>query len=79
MQVARLVLEIGRISGDVGLRLPSELTMLGKTLLNLDQIAEALDPTFNPNASIRKNAAEIMRGRLLKSASPGTCSAAFSS
>jgi ubiquinone biosynthesis protein len=71
MQVGKAVLEIGRISGDVGLRLPSELTMLGKTLLNLDQIAGALDPTFNPNASIRKNAAEIMRGRLLKSVSPG--------
>jgi ubiquinone biosynthesis protein len=71
MQVGKAVLEIGRIAGDVGLRLPSELTMLGKTLLNLDQIAEALDPTFNPNASIRRNAAEIMRGRLLKSASPG--------
>ena len=54
MQVGKAVLEIGRISGDVGLRLPSELTMLGKTLLNLDQIAEALDPTFNPNASIRQ-------------------------
>jgi len=71
MQVGKGVLEIGRIAGDVGLRLPPELTMLGKTLLNLDQIAEALDPTFNPNASIRRNAAEIMRGRLLKSASPG--------
>jgi ubiquinone biosynthesis protein len=71
MQVGKAVLEIGRISGDVGLRLPTELTMLGKTLLNLDQIAVTLDPTFNPNASIRKNAAEIMRGRLLKSASPG--------
>ena len=71
MQVGKAVLEIGRISGDVGLRLPSELTMLGKTLLNLDQIAEALDPTFNPNASVRRNAAEIMRGRLLKSASSG--------
>jgi ubiquinone biosynthesis protein len=71
MQVGRAVLEIGRISGDVGLRLPSELTLLGKTLLNLDQIAEALDPTFNPNASVRRNAAEIMQSRLLKSASPG--------
>ena len=45
--------------------------MLGKTLLNLDQIGEALDPKFDPNASIRRNAAEIMRARLLKSASPG--------
>jgi hypothetical protein len=53
--------------------------MLGKTLLNLDQIAEALDPTFNPNASIRKNAAEIMRAVCSRAPLPGTCSAAFSS
>jgi predicted unusual protein kinase regulating ubiquinone biosynthesis (AarF/ABC1/UbiB family) len=59
------------VAGDVGLKLPTELTMLGKTLLNLDQIAEVLDPKFNPNASVRRNAAEIMRARLLKSASPG--------
>jgi len=71
IQVGKAMLELGRVAGDVGLRLPTELTMLGKTLLNLDQIAEVLDPTFNPNASIRRNAAEIMRARLLKSASPG--------
>jgi ubiquinone biosynthesis protein len=71
IQIGKAVLEIGRVAGDVGLRLPTELTMLGKTLLNLDQIGEALDPKFNPNASIRRNAAEIMRARLLKSASPG--------
>ena len=45
------------------MRAPAELTMLGKTLLNLDQIGEALDPKFDPNASIRRNAAEIMRAR----------------
>jgi predicted unusual protein kinase regulating ubiquinone biosynthesis (AarF/ABC1/UbiB family) len=71
IQVGKVVLELGRVAGDVGLRLPTELTMLGKTLLNLDQIGEALDPKFDPNASIRRNAAEIMRARLLKSASPG--------
>jgi ubiquinone biosynthesis protein len=71
IQIGKAVLEIGRVAGDVGLRLPTELTMLGKTLLNLDQIGEALDPKFNPNASIRRNAAEIMRARLVKNASPG--------
>jgi ubiquinone biosynthesis protein len=71
IQVGKVVLELGRVAGDVGLRLPTELTMLGKTLLNLDQIGEALDPKFDPNASIRRNAAAIMRARLLKSASPG--------
>ena len=71
IHVGRAVLELGRAEGDVGLRLPTELALLGKTLLNLDQIAESLDPKFNPTASIRRNAAEIMRARLVKSASPG--------
>lgn len=71
VQMGRVVLEIGRIAGEVNLRLPAELTMLGKTLLNLDQIAQELDPKFNPNAAIRRSAADIMRTRLVRSASPG--------
>jgi predicted unusual protein kinase regulating ubiquinone biosynthesis (AarF/ABC1/UbiB family) len=45
--------------------------MLGKTLLNLDQVGRALEPEFDPNASIRRNAAEILRQRLTRSLSPG--------
>ena len=45
--------------------------MLGKTLLNLDQVGRALEPEFDPNASIRRNAAEILQQRLMKSLSPG--------
>lgn len=71
VQVGRIVLELGRTAGEVDVRLPPELSMLGKTLLNLDQIAQQLDPNFNPNAALRKHAGEIMRSRLLKSASPG--------
>jgi predicted unusual protein kinase regulating ubiquinone biosynthesis (AarF/ABC1/UbiB family) len=71
VQVGRIVLELGRTAGEVDVRLPPELSMLGKTLLNLDQIAQQLDPNFNPNTALRKHAGEIMRSRLLKSASPG--------
>jgi predicted unusual protein kinase regulating ubiquinone biosynthesis (AarF/ABC1/UbiB family) len=45
--------------------------MLGKTLLNLDQVGRILDPTFDPNASIRHNAAELTSERLRRSLSPG--------
>lgn len=45
--------------------------MLGKTLLNLDQVGRALAPQFDPNAAIRRNAAEILRQRVVKSLSPG--------
>jgi predicted unusual protein kinase regulating ubiquinone biosynthesis (AarF/ABC1/UbiB family) len=71
IQVGRIVLELGRTAGEVDVRLPPELSMLGKTLLNLDQIAQQLDPNFNPNTALRKHAGDIMRSRLLKSASPG--------
>ena len=71
IEVGTIVLEVAQIAGDSRLRLPTELTMLGKTLLNLDQVGRTLDPEFDPNASIRRNAVKITRQRVLKSASPG--------
>jgi predicted unusual protein kinase regulating ubiquinone biosynthesis (AarF/ABC1/UbiB family) len=71
MQVGRLVLEVTQVAGENGVRVPAELTMLGKTLLNLDQVGRTIAPDFDPNASIRRNAAQIMQQRLLKSLSPG--------
>ena len=71
MQVGRLVLEVTQVAGESGVRVPAELTMLGKTLLNLDQVGRTIAPDFDPNASIRRNAAQIMQQRLLKSLSPG--------
>ena len=71
IDAGRVVLEITRISGETGFRLPPEFTMIAKTLLNLDLIVHTLDPEFNPNASIRQNATEIMRERVMKSLSSG--------
>jgi len=71
MQIGRVVLMLARMSGERGIRVDPALTMLGKTLLNLDQVGRALDPDFDPNAAIRRNAAELMRQRMRKSLSPG--------
>jgi len=70
MEMGKIVLMLARMSGESGIRVPSELAMLGKTLLNLDQVGRALDPSFDPNASIRRNAADLTRLRLRKSLSP---------
>ena len=69
-EVGRLMLEVTRISGECGMRPSHELTMLGKTLLNLDQVGRALDPKFDATASLRRNAAEIMRQQMRKRISP---------
>src|SRR5688572_13336307 len=71
-QVGRIVLEVNQSAGAHGVKSPAELTMLGKTLLTLDNIARTLAPTLDVNASIRQNASQLMQRRLLKSLSPGT-------
>jgi predicted unusual protein kinase regulating ubiquinone biosynthesis (AarF/ABC1/UbiB family) len=71
IQVGRTILMVSRMSAESGIRVPAELTMLGKTLLNLDQVGRTLDPAFDPNASIRRNAAELTSERVRRSLSPG--------
>jgi predicted unusual protein kinase regulating ubiquinone biosynthesis (AarF/ABC1/UbiB family) len=71
MQIGKALLRFSRVTGDSGIRMPSELTMFGKALLNLDEIGRALDSEFDPNGAIRRHAAEVMRQRLLKSVTPG--------
>lgn len=77
MQVGRVVLEVTQISADCGLSVPSELTMLGKTLLNLDLVGRTLDPNFDPNDSIRRNGAAILQQRTRQSFSPSNLFAAL--
>jgi ubiquinone biosynthesis protein len=71
IQVGRVMLEVTRSAAENGIRLPVEMTMLGRALLALDQVGRTLDPHFDPNAAIRRNASDLMRRRMLKNASPG--------
>jgi predicted unusual protein kinase regulating ubiquinone biosynthesis (AarF/ABC1/UbiB family) len=64
LDAGSLVMAMMRAAGDHGLRLPAELSMLGKTLLNLDKVASTLDPDFEPDAAIRAHASEIMEGQM---------------
>jgi predicted unusual protein kinase regulating ubiquinone biosynthesis (AarF/ABC1/UbiB family) len=71
LQIGRIVLELARISGANGIRPALELTILGKTLLNLDDVGRSLAPEFNPNEVIRGHSQTLMRRQMLKSLSPG--------
>jgi ubiquinone biosynthesis protein len=53
------------------MRAPSELTMLGKTLLNLDEVARALDPTFDVNETVRRHGVDLMTRRMRKAMTSG--------
>jgi ubiquinone biosynthesis protein len=55
--------ELLAICGQCRLRPPVELTMMGKALLNLDEVARSLDPEFDPQAAIRNRAAQLVQRR----------------
>jgi len=72
LQAGAVVGELARAAADCGLRPPPEMTMIGKALLNLDQVARTLDPDFDPNEAIRQRTSDIAQKRLLASASPAS-------
>jgi predicted unusual protein kinase regulating ubiquinone biosynthesis (AarF/ABC1/UbiB family) len=76
-EVGRALLDVSQTAAGTGLYVPTELTLLGKTLLQLEEVGKVLCPNFNPNASVRRNVAEIMTTRMRKSASPGNLFGSF--
>ncbi len=70
LPLGRIVLELARESAQAGIRLPGELALLGKTLLQLDGIARLLHPDFDANASFRRHASEITAANLRRHLSP---------
>jgi predicted unusual protein kinase regulating ubiquinone biosynthesis (AarF/ABC1/UbiB family) len=77
MPVGRLMLAVAHSAVGAGVRLPNELTMLGKTLLNLDEVGRTLAPDFDVEASIRRNAEELMMERMRRSITPSAGFAAL--
>lgn len=61
LELGVLVLELTHRAADAGLRMDPELIMLGKTLLNLDQVASTLDPAFEPREALQRHLGSLMR------------------
>ncbi|MBT9568564.1 MAG: AarF/ABC1/UbiB kinase family protein [Thiobacillus sp.] len=72
IKMGRTLLEVSQSAAQAGLFVPSELTLLGKTLMQLDQVGKLLDPRFDPNAAIRRYAADILAQRMRKQATQGS-------
>ena len=70
MSEGRLVLDLTRIGAACGLRTPPELSLLGKTLLNLEIVCVALDSSVDPKRIVEEHLDHVMRARLRKSLSP---------
>ena len=71
-QIGRVFLELSALINNNAMRAPADLTLLGKTLLHLDEVARALDPTLDVNEAIRRNGVDLMSRRMRKVVSSGS-------
>ncbi|HWA97140.1 MAG TPA: AarF/UbiB family protein [Pirellulales bacterium] len=63
LHTGQIVMQINAAAGETGLKLPSAIVMLGKTLMNLDKVVDALDPEFDPNEALRRHTGGIVARR----------------
>jgi predicted unusual protein kinase regulating ubiquinone biosynthesis (AarF/ABC1/UbiB family) len=72
INVGKTLLEVTSAAAEHNVYVPSDLTLLAKTLLQLDEVGKCLDPKFDPNAAIRRNATELMSERMRKASTQGS-------
>lgn len=66
----RLMLELVRLATACGLRTAPEMSLLGRTLLHLESVVQALDPQLDMKRVVEAHLNDMMRKRLRKSLSP---------
>ena len=71
LAAGRSLAELAMAASSCDLRPGPALSMLAKSLLNLDQVARTLDPDARINEMIEKHVATVMRERMLETARPG--------
>jgi ubiquinone biosynthesis protein len=71
LNVGQTLLSVSSNARQNGLFVPSELTLLGKTLLQLDEVGRILDPQFDPNAAVRRNVSDLMSQRMRRDFTQG--------
>jgi predicted unusual protein kinase regulating ubiquinone biosynthesis (AarF/ABC1/UbiB family) len=70
LAAGRSLAELATAASSCGLRPGPPLSMLAKSLLNLDQVARTLDPDARIDELIEKHVGAVMRSRMLDSARP---------
>ena len=70
IEAGRLLFNVIDVSYQYGLRLPAEMTLLAKTLFNLDAVTRALHPSFVPFETIRAYGSEVAMARAQHDLSP---------
>ena len=70
MQTGRLLIQMNRVAAENGIHISVEVNILGKILLNLDQIVAVLEPEFDLRKAIREHVNKMMRSKVYHELKP---------
>ena len=70
MQTGRLLIQMNKIAAEKGIKLPVELNILGKILMNMDQIVAVLTPDYDLQRAIERNVEKMMQQKMLQELKP---------
>jgi ubiquinone biosynthesis protein len=70
LSLGGLMMDIARVAGASGLRPAPELTLLGRTLMSLDQVGRALAPRFDVTDAVRRHAGAVVTEHMLEDLTP---------
>ncbi len=64
LQTGRTIIEINQIAAKEGIKIPVELNILGKILLNMDQIVAHLSPEYDMHNTVKEYVHLLMQKRM---------------
>lgn len=70
MKTGQLLMQINKSAAQNGIDIPTEINILGKILLNLDQIISTLAPDFDIRRAIRKQIWKLMQNKAKEELKP---------
>jgi ubiquinone biosynthesis protein len=71
MQMGRFLIQVNRVAAEEGIHIGVELNILGKILVNLDQIVATLTPEFDLQGSVKKHVEKMLQQKLVNELKPG--------
>lgn len=70
METGRALIQMNRVAADEGIKLAVELNILGKILLNMDQIVAVLTPQYDLQKAIRRFMDEMVNQKMKQELKP---------
>ncbi len=70
LQTGRLLIQMNKIAAEKSIKLPVELNILGKILMNMDQIVAVLTPDYDLQRAIERNVEKLMQKKMLQELKP---------